>query len=104
MVRICHRRRMGAQQQARAIWLRIEEERVVHFPRRMASGMLSLVKLRSSVSIRPSATAKPMSEKIAVNSSITLTDRVMRPFPPRSRAPGRDIDGFGFQPHIQPAL
>src|SRR5215470_14907619 len=44
------------------------------------SGMLSLVKLRSSVSMSgPSATAKPMSAKIVVNSSITWLIGWMRP-------------------------
>ena len=40
-----HRRGVGAQQQPRAVGLRVEEERVVHFPRRMACGKFSLVKL-----------------------------------------------------------
>ncbi len=44
------------------------------------SGKFSLVKLRSSVSMSgPSATAKPMSAKIAVSSSITWLIGWMRP-------------------------
>src|SRR5689334_2776708 len=44
------------------------------------SGMLSFVKLRSSVSMSgPSATARPMSAKIAVSSSITWLIGWMRP-------------------------
>ena len=44
------------------------------------SGKFSLVKLKSSVSMSgPSATAKPMSAKIAVNSSITWLIGWMRP-------------------------
>ena len=37
-----HRRGVGAQQHARAVFLRIEEEGVVHFPRRMAFGKIQL--------------------------------------------------------------
>ena len=33
---------MGTQQHARAVFLRIEEERVVHFPRRMAFRKIQL--------------------------------------------------------------
>jgi hypothetical protein len=37
-----HRRGVGPQQHARAVFFRIEEERVVHFPRRMAFGEIQL--------------------------------------------------------------
>ena len=37
-----HRRGVGAQQHARAVFFRIEEERVVHLPRRMAFGEIQL--------------------------------------------------------------
>ena len=66
-----HRRGVRAQQQPRSVRLRVEEERVVHLPRRVSGGKLSMVKLYSSVSTSgPSAIAKPMSAKIAVSSSM----------------------------------
>ncbi|OIQ70853.1 hypothetical protein GALL_475300 [mine drainage metagenome] len=40
-----HRRGVGAQQHARAVFLRIEEKRVVHLPRRMAFGKIQLCKI-----------------------------------------------------------
>ncbi len=67
------------------------------------SGMLSLVKLRSSVSMSgPSATAKPMSAKIAVSSSITWLIGWMRPASAgRLAHRQRDVDGLGGEARVE---
>ena len=75
-----HRRRMRAEEHARAVLLRLKKKVSCISRAGWSGGKLSLPKLRSSVSISgPSAMAKPISAKIAVNSSTTWLIGWMRP-------------------------
>ncbi len=98
-----HRRGVGAQQHARAVFLRIEEERVVHLPRRMALWEIQLCKVVVvGLDVGTFGDGKAHVGKDSRQLIHHLAERMdAAGFRGRLAQRQRDVDGLGGQPCIE---